>query len=103
MSYPTRNFALALPWCTVHQADGTSLSLHRAIPACRHADGTISSSGVPDVRRMASEDSDQLAAGFPVIHGLDDLCDLDQTLARQMLASSHLVQADCETLEVEPL
>src|SRR3989442_7101341 len=26
-------------------------------PACRHADGTISSSGAPDVRRMVSEGS----------------------------------------------
>ena len=36
---------------------------HRASPACRHADGTISSSTVADVRRMASEDSDQVCPG----------------------------------------
>jgi hypothetical protein len=33
------------------------LYLHHAIPACRHAERTISSSGMsPDVRRMVSED-----------------------------------------------
>ncbi len=31
------------------------------VPACRHADGTISSSEHADVRRMASEDSDRVA------------------------------------------
>src|SRR5438094_5987453 len=41
-----------------------------AIPACRHADGTISSSGVPDVRRMVSEDSHQVGTGLPPIHRL---------------------------------
>ena len=47
-------------------------------PACRHADGTISSSGVPDARRMASEDSDQILPGLAVIHRLGDLRDLDR-------------------------
>ena len=38
----------------IEQADGFSLI---TVPACRHADGTISSSRVRDVRRMAAEDS----------------------------------------------
>src|SRR5207237_1530143 len=37
--------------------NGTALPL-MPFPACRHAEGTISSTGVPDVWRMASEDSD---------------------------------------------
>ena len=49
--------------------------VHRIFPACRHADGTISSSSVRDVRRMASEESDQLRPGFLAVHGLSDLCD----------------------------
>lgn len=52
--------------------------------ACRHADGTISSSGVPDVWRMASEDSDQLVPGFSSIHRLSDLSDLDETGRRRV-------------------
>jgi hypothetical protein len=51
-----------------------------AAPACRHADGTISSPCVQGVRRMASEDSDQLCPGLTAIHRLGDLRDLDQPL-----------------------
>jgi hypothetical protein len=56
------------------QADNASLDV---VPACRHADGTISSSGVPDVWRMASEDSDELVPGLPMVHRLRYLRDLD--------------------------
>ncbi len=73
--YPTRNFASALP--DMSQADDTSLDV---VPACRHAEGTISSSGVPDVWRMASEDSDELVPGFPPVHRLHDLNDLVRIL-----------------------
>jgi hypothetical protein len=45
----------------------TRLALHRALPTCRHADGTISSSAASaDVRRMASEDPSS-TAGFLLI------------------------------------
>ena len=46
-------------------------------PACRHAEGTISSSSVLDVWRMASEDSDQIVPGFSPIHRFGDLSYLD--------------------------
>ena len=49
-----------------------------ALPACRHADGTISSSSVLDVRRMASEDSEKLSSGLLAVHRRSDLDDLDQ-------------------------
>src|SRR5207253_10398143 len=52
------------------------------IPACRHAEGTISSSDVSDVWRMASEDSDELVPGLPSIHRLSDLSDFDETCRR---------------------
>ena len=74
VNYPTRNFALALPKRTCLRR--TTLPLD-VVPACRHAEGTISSSGVPDVWRMASEDSDELVSGLAVIHRLRNLCDLD--------------------------
>ena len=41
--------------------------LFHCLPACRHADGTISSPGVSDVRRMASEDSGHLDRSFLLI------------------------------------
>ena len=53
-------------------------------PACRHAEGTISSSSVPDVWRMASEDSDELVPGFLSIHRLSNFGDSNQTAWRQM-------------------
>src|SRR5947208_16731672 len=74
-----------------------------AVPACRHADGTISSSGVPDVRRMASEDSDQVVPGLSAVHGLRNLRDLDQSTGGQMIASGDHVHAPCELLKIEPL
>ena len=61
-------------WCTAR------------FPACRHADGTISSSTVMDVRRMASEDSEKLEPGLLAIHRLGDLHDPDEPVFRQMLA-----------------
>ena len=57
---------------------------YRVVPACRHADGTISSSSVLDVRRMASEDSDQLSSGFPAVHRLCDLRNPNQTFRGQV-------------------
>ncbi len=79
-------------------ADRTSLQ--SAVPACRHADGTISSSGVPDVRRMASEDSDQVMPGFFAIHRLSDLGHLDQPFRTQVPAVGDELDAACELLEV---
>jgi hypothetical protein len=35
-----------------------------SLPACRHADGTISSPSVEGIWRMVSEDSDELVPGF---------------------------------------
>ena len=53
-------------------------------PACRHAVGTISSSDVSDVRRMASEDANQILPGFLAVHRLSDLGDLHQSFTRAM-------------------
>ena len=53
-------------------------------PACRHAEGTISSSSVLDVWRMASEDSDQFVPGLAMVHRLRDLRNLDQAGRREM-------------------
>src|SRR5438876_9659582 len=52
--------------------------------ACRHAEGTISSSSVLDVWRMASEDSDQFLSGFSVVHRLCNFSDLNQPLSGEM-------------------
>src|SRR5438105_2040367 len=71
-----------------------------AIPACRHADGTISSSDVSDVRRMVSEDSDQLIPGFLAVHRLDDLeevCQASRGLVPTFLDQLHTSR---ELLEV---
>src|SRR6185503_14075951 len=58
------------------QVDGCSST----IPACRHADGTISSTAVAAVWRMVSEDSDQLFPGFPAVHRLSDLQQIGQPM-----------------------
>ena len=70
------------------------------IPACRHADGTISSSSVLDAWRMASEDSDEVVPRFAAIHRLSDLSDLDETASAQMTAVSDELDAPRELLEV---
>ncbi len=72
-------------------------------PACRHAVGTISSSDVSDVRRMASEDSDQLASGFLAVHRLSDLRDLSQPVSSQMPLRFDPLYTLCELLEVSLL
>jgi hypothetical protein len=69
-------------------------------PACRHADGTISSSDVSDVWRMASEDSDELVPGLPAVHRLSNLRDLGQPGWRKMPAARHERHARRELLEV---
>jgi hypothetical protein len=72
-------------------------------PACRHAEGTISSSSVLDVWRMASEDSDELVSGLPSVHRLCDLRDLDKTGRRKMPAALDEANAGRELLEVSLL
>ena len=52
---------------------------------------------------MASEDSDQIGPGLLTVHRLDDFGDLDQTLAGQMRAGRHHLDAQRELLEVTPL
>ena len=69
-------------------------------PACRHADGTISSSSVLDVWRMASEDSDQIVSGLPSVHRLCDLGDLDETFDRLVTAGRDELDASYELVEV---
>src|SRR5438128_1524132 len=71
--------------------------------ACRHAEGTISSSSVLDVWRMASEDSDQILSGFSVVHRLSDLSDLNQPLSSEMPILVDDFHAPCELLEVKSL
>src|SRR5437773_4619832 len=65
-----------------------ALSLAQAGPACRHAVRTISSSRNWDVRRMASEDSDQLPSWFLVVHRLHDRGDFIYTLLVTLYAYS---------------
>src|SRR2546427_11909930 len=72
-------------------------------PACRHADGTISSSSALDVWRMASEDSDELVPGFPSVHRLHDLDDLRKADVRLVATFGHQLDARSELLEVESL
>jgi hypothetical protein len=74
--------------------------VHRAFPACRHADGTISSSSVLDVRRMASEDSDQFGPGLLAVHRLSDLRDIGQPLEGEVMTCRNLLDATRELLEV---
>jgi hypothetical protein len=74
--------------------------VHRVFPACRHADGTISSSTVVDVRRMASEDSDQLGPGFLAIHRLSDLRNVRQPLRGEMAVRGDELDAAGELQEV---
>ena len=74
--------------------------MHRAFPACRHADGTISSSTVMDVRRMASEDSDQLSSGFLSVHRLSDLRDIGDPLDCEVMTGVDQLNAARELLEV---
>ena len=83
------------------RADDMPCWLHtHVIPACRHADGTISSSSVLDAWRMASEDSDEVMPGFAAIHRLSDLRDLDETASTQMTAVRDELNAPRELLEV---
>src|SRR5436309_12584253 len=69
-------------------------------PACRHAEGTISSSGVSDVWRMASEDSDQIVPGFLPVHRFGDASDLDDTVNLEVTAGRDQLDTSCELLEV---
>jgi len=82
----------------VPEAD--SAPCDHVVPACRHADGTISSSSVLDVRRMASEDSEEFRPGFLAIHRLSDLNDVGQPLKREVVAGIHHLYALRELLEV---
>jgi hypothetical protein len=52
---------------------------------------------------MASEDSDQVLPGFPVVHGLRDFGDLDQSLRRQMSAALADLDAFGELFEITSL
>jgi hypothetical protein len=98
-TYPTRNFARGLIQPCPDWTDATPLD---DIPACRHADGTISSSGVPDVWRMASEDSEQLVSRFPSIHRLHDLDDLRKPMVGLVVTCCDALDTRSELLEVEP-
>jgi hypothetical protein len=81
-------------------ADGASSWCTHAFPACRHADGTISSSSVLDVRRMASEDSEEVSPGLLALHRLRDLNDLRHALTREVMARIDQLHALRELLEV---
>ena len=73
-------------------------------PACRHADGTISSSQETwDVWRMASEDSDQLRSGFLMVHRLQQLEDSNQALRMEVLSSFQKLHAARKRQEVRLL
>jgi hypothetical protein len=98
---PDKEFRLSSYPATV--AERTASSLRNALPACRHADGTISSSRARDVRRMASEDSDQLSPGFLAIHRLSDLRDLDEPFRAQVTTAVDHLDAARELLEVQLL
>ncbi len=74
--------------------------MHRVFPACRHADGTISSSTVVDVRRMASEDSEQFCSGFLAIHRFYRLDDPNEPVRGQMLSGVDPFETPRELLEV---
>jgi hypothetical protein len=69
-------------------------------PACRHADGTISSSSGLDVWRMASEDSDEFVSGLAMVHRLCDLGDLHKTVTGQVATVGDDLHAPRELLEV---
>ena len=72
--------------------------------ACRHTDGTISSACIEQaVRRVVSEDSDQVIAGLPMIHRFCNAGDLDQTARRPMLTRGHNGHAPLEALKVSSL
>ena len=73
------------------------------IPACRHADGTISSSAVAGVWRMASEDSDQIVPGLAPVHRFSDLDDLKETVDRPVTVRCNEFDTSCELLEIHLL
>jgi hypothetical protein len=100
-TYPTRNFACALT--TIDGGGWRVLVYTRAFPACRHADGTISSSSALDVRRMASEDSEKVGSGLLAIHRLRDLHDVGQPLTSEVMTRVDQFNALRELLEVTPL
>ncbi len=81
-------------------AKRTNNFLSLFVPACRHAAGTISSSSVLDVWRMASEDSDELVPGLLPVHRLSDLHDLDETFCRPVSADGDELDAAGELFEV---
>jgi len=81
----------------------TAPFLKSAVPACRHAAGTISSPCVQGVRRMASEDSDQILSGLSMVHAFRDFGDLDQAGCREMPAAAADIQTPDEPFEVAPL
>jgi hypothetical protein len=52
---------------------------------------------------MVSEDSDQVVSGFPSVHRLSDLCDLEKTRRREMTPMFHELNARRKLLEVRLL
>jgi hypothetical protein len=76
------------------------LHILHAVAACRHADGTISSSGVADVWRMASEDSDQVLPGLSVVHRVGDLRDTHKPVRVEVLTARDDLHAGGELQEV---
>ena len=52
---------------------------------------------------MASEDSDQFVSGLAVVHGLRDLCNLDQAGRREMTVRRDDVETVRELLEIRLL
>ncbi len=58
-------------------------------PACRHADGTISSPTSVGVWRAVSEDSDHFSTRLAVIHGFCDLGDPHDSTCSEMYVEVH--------------
>jgi hypothetical protein len=79
---------------------GASELMH---PACRHAVGTISLPGVPGIRRMVSEDSDEFCSGFLPVHARREFEDPNQSLRSLVNSRVHLLHGSREQLEIEPL
>ena len=94
---PDKEFRLSLAFSDTE--GGRRLPLI-VIPACRHADGTISSSAVADVWRMVSEDSDEFVSGLASVHRRGDLDDLEETVGRLVTAGRDELDTPCELLEV---
>jgi hypothetical protein len=93
---PDKEFRLRSYPCVVAWAEALAVLL----PACRHADGTISSPDVSGSGVWSLRILNQLGPGLLTVHGRDDLDEIGEAGLREVSSHVHLFNAVGELVEV---